>query len=49
MYWIVGDKGEVIRRCKTLCNVHPKSYGNIVFRSLQSAAVIAAREEEGGK
>ena len=43
---IVGDKGEVIRRCKTLFNVHPKSYRNIVFCSLQSAGVIAAREED---
>ena len=43
---IVGDKGEVIFRCRIRINVHPKLYGDIVCRALQRAAVIAAREKE---
>ena len=46
MDFIVGDKGEVLCRCRIRVNVHPKLYGDIVCRALQRATVIAAREKE---
>ena len=42
---IVGDEGEGIRRYRICVDVHPKSYGDILCRTIQRAAVIAAREE----
>ena len=42
---IVGDKGEGICRCRIRVDIHPKSYGDILCRIIQRAAVIAAREE----
>ena len=46
LYLIVGDEGEGIHRCRIHVDVYPKSYGDIVFRALQRAVVIAEREEE---
>ena len=46
MNLVVGGEGEGIRCCRIRVNVHPKSYGDIVCRALQRAAVVAAREEE---
>ena len=43
--FIVGDKGEGIRRCRIRVDIHPNSYGDILCRTIQRAAVIAAREE----
>ena len=43
---IVRDEDEGIHRCRIRVDVHPKSYGDIVCRALQRAAVIVAREEE---
>ena len=45
LYLIVGDEGEGIRRCRICVNIHTKSYGDIVCRTLQRAAVIVEREE----
>ena len=42
---IVGDEGEGIRRCRIRVDIHPNSYGDILCRTIQRAAVIAAREE----
>ena len=41
---ILGDQGEGIRCCRICTNVHPKSYGDIVYRALQRDAIIEARE-----
>ena len=41
---IVGDEGEGIRHYRIRVD-HPKSYGDILCRTIQRAAVIAAREE----
>ena len=43
---VVGDEGEGILCCRIRVDVHPKSYRDIVYHTLQRAAVITAREEE---
>ena len=45
-YLIIRDEGEGIHCCRIHADIYPKLYGDIVFRALQRAAVIAKREEE---
>ena len=35
LYFIVGYKGEFIRRCRVLIDFHPKAYRDAVYRALQ--------------
>ena len=42
---IVGDEGEGIRHYRIRVDVHLKLYGDILCRTIQRAAVIAAMEE----